>query len=105
MWVGGPELVEVRLGREDATGLTAGIAGRGSLATADIPIVETMSITLISSPGAFDIERQSETTQLVINDSIAATAYDKEEFGRWTWLVTPKKKPAHTNSSSMSARG
>jgi hypothetical protein len=59
MWVEEPELVEVRLGREDATGLTAGIAGRGSLATADIPIVETMSITLISSP-AIDIERKAK---------------------------------------------
>jgi hypothetical protein len=31
----------------------------------------------------------------VINGSIAATAFDKEEFGRWTWLVTPKKAGAH----------
>jgi hypothetical protein len=103
MWVGEPELVEVRLGREDASGLITGISGRGSLTTADIPIVETMSIALISSPGAFDIERQSETTQLVMNDVIAGSAFGKEEFGCWTWLVTPKKAGAHQLILKVSA--
>jgi len=103
MWVGEPEQVEVRLGREDAAGLTEGIAGRGSVTTADIPIVETMSITLVSSPGAFDIERQSETTQLVMNDLIAGSAFEKEDFGRWTWLVTPKKPGMHQLYLKVSA--
>lgn len=103
MWVGEPEQVEVRLGREDAAGLTTALGGRGSLTTADIPIVETMSISLISSPGAFDIERQSETTQLVMNDLIADTAFEKEDFGRWTWLVTPKKPGAHQLILKVSA--
>ena len=76
--VGEPELVEVRLGRQDAAGLATGLGGRGSLTTTDTPIVETMSITLVSSPGAFDIERQSETTQLVMNDVIAGSAFGKE---------------------------
>jgi hypothetical protein len=103
MRVGEPELVEVRLGREAAAGLTTGIAGRGSLSTADIPIVETMSINLVSSPGAFDIDRQCETTQLVINDLIAGSGFEKEDFGRWTWLVTPRKAGAHQLILKVSA--
>ena len=66
-------------------------------------IVETMSINLVSSPGAFDIERQSETTQLVMNDLIAGSAFEKDDFGRWTWLVTPKKAGAHQLILKVSA--
>ena len=103
MWVGEPEQVEVRLGRETAAGLMDSIAGRGALTTADIPIVETMSIMLFSSTGAFMIEAQSETTQLVINDLVAGTAFASAEFGRWTWLVTPKKSGPHQLLLKVSA--
>ena len=103
MWVGEPEQVEVRLGRETAEGLMDSIAGRGALTTADIPIVETMSIMLYSSTGAFTIEAQSETTQLVINDLVAGTAFASAEFGRWTWLVTPKKSGPHQLLLKVSA--
>lgn len=103
MWVGEPEPVEVRLGRKAAAGLVAGIVGRGALSTEDIPIVETMSIMLVSSPGAFLIEPQSEATQLVVNDLIAGTALDHDAFGRWTWVVTPKRSGAHQLLLKVSA--
>ena len=103
MWVGEPEQVEVRLGREAAAGLVAGIAGRGPLTSQDIPIVETMSIMLVSGPGAFLIEPQSEASQLVVNDLIAGTALDHDAFGRWTWLVTPKKSGAQQLLLKVSA--
>ena len=103
MWVGEPEQVEVRLGRETALGLMDSITGRGALTTADIPIVETMSIMLYSGTGAFAIEAQSETTQLVVNDLVAGTAFAAAEFGRWTWLVTPKKSGPHQLLLKVSA--
>jgi hypothetical protein len=103
MWVGEPESVEVRLGREAAAGLVDGIAGRGAITTADIPIVETMSIMLVSGGGAFLIEPQSEATQLVMNDLVAGTAFDHDEFGRWTWVVTPKKSGAQQLLLKVSA--
>ena len=103
MWVGEPEQVEVRLGRNSAAGLATGITGRGNLTTTDIPIVETMSIMLVSSPGAFLIEAQSEASQLVVNDLIAGTALDHDAFGRWAWQVTPKKSGAHQLLLKVSA--
>ena len=62
MWLGQQEIVEVRLGRLAATDLSKGLEGRGNLTTDDIPIVETMSVSLYGGPGAFTIERQSEAS-------------------------------------------
>jgi len=91
MWLGEPETVEVRIGREAAAGLASGLAGRGALTEENIPIVETMSVSLYARGGAFDIERQSETTQLVKSDAVKNTLFATTDFGRWTWAVTPKK--------------
>ena len=103
MRVGEPEQVEVRLGREAAAGLAAGIAGRGALTTQDIPIIETMSIMLVSSPGAFLIEQQSAATQLVMNDVIAGAGFEHDDFGRWNWQVTPKLAGEHQLLLKVSA--
>ena len=103
MWVGEPEQVEVRLGRDAAAGLVAGIAGRGALTTQDVPIVETMSVMLVSSGGAFLVEPQSEATQMVMNDLIAGTALEHDGFGRWNWLVTPKLSGARQLLLKVSA--
>ena len=103
MWVGVEETVEIRLGRRDAQDLATGLAGRGALISEEIPVVETMSISVYSSPGAFTIERQSETTQLVIGDAVKGTAFENGDFGRWTWSVTPKKTGGHQLFVKVSA--
>jgi TIR domain len=94
MWVGEQETVEVRLGRAAAEGLTQGLVGRGALSSQDIPILETMSVSIYTKGGAFDIERQSETTQLVSSDHLKGTAFEQADYGRWVWLVTPRKAGA-----------
>lgn len=103
MWLGEPETVEVRLGREAAAGLASGLVGRGALTEENIPIVETMSVSLYARGGAFEIERQSETTQLVKTDALKGTAFEGTDFGRWTWLVTPKKTGAQQLCVKVSA--
>lgn len=103
MWLGEAEIVEVRLGREAALGLVSGLVGRGALTEESIPIVETMSVSLYARGGAFDIERQSETTQLVKTDALKGTAFEGSDFGRWTWLVTPKRTGAHQLYVKVSA--
>lgn len=90
MWLGVPETLEVRLGRLEARDLAEGLAGRGGLTEQDIPIVETMSVSLYCKDRAFSIESQSDLTQLVMNDLTRGTALEGEDFGRWVWLVTPQ---------------
>ena len=91
MWLGQQEIVEVRLGRAATADVAKGLAGRGALTVEDVPIVETMSVSLYGAPGAFTIERQSETSQLVMSDLVKGTPLESEDFGRWVWLVTPRK--------------
>src|SRR5262249_58242561 len=89
MWVNHPETVEVRLGRTQAKGLTQGFAGRGEVTTEDIPIVETMSVSLMCEPGAFNIVARSEKDQLVKPDLVLGTPFHSDDFGRWGWLGPP----------------
>jgi len=103
MWVNLPETVEVRLGRTQARGLTHGFGGRGEVKTEDIPIVETMSVSLVCEAGAFDIESRSEKDQLVKPDLVLGTAFHSDDFGRWVWLVTPRQRGEHTLLVKVSA--
>jgi tetratricopeptide (TPR) repeat protein len=96
MWVNLPETVEVRLGRKQARGIAEGFGGRGEVKTEDIPIVETMSVSLLCEPGAFDIEPRSEKDQLVKPDLVLGTAFHSDDFGRWVWIVTPRQRGEHT---------
>ncbi len=96
MWVGEQETVEVRLGRAETDALTQGLVGRGALSSQDIPILETMSVSLYAKGGTFDIERQSETTQLVSGGGqLKGTPFVQADYGRWIWLVTPRRTGAH----------
>ena len=95
MWLGEQEPVEVRLGRKETADLTEGLVGRGALTDEDLPVMESMSVILHSNSGAFDIEHQSEMTQLVMSDHLKGTAFESADFGRWIWLVTPRQRGAH----------
>ncbi len=103
MWVGEKETVEVRLGRAEAEKLTHGLVGRGALSSHDVPILETMSVSLYARGGAFEIERQSETTQLVAGEQLKGTPFEQADYGRWIWLVTPRKSGAHLLFVKVSA--
>jgi Tetratricopeptide repeat len=95
MWLNLQETVEVRLGRKQVQGLAEGFGGRGEVKTADIPIVETMSVSLMCEPGAFDIVPRSERDQLVKPDLVLGTPLHSADFGRWVWLVTPRQSGEH----------
>src|SRR5262249_38080856 len=68
MWVGVQEIVEVRLGSVITNAIMLGFVGRGDVRDEHVPIVETMSVSLVCKPGAFDIEPRSEKDQLVKPD-------------------------------------
>jgi len=103
MWLDFQETVEVRLGRREAKGLTQGFGGRGEVRAEDVPIVETMSVSLVCEPGAFDIVPRSERDQLVKPDLVLGTPFHSNDFGRWVWLVTPRAKGEHTLLVKVSA--
>jgi hypothetical protein len=103
MWRGDQETVEVRLGRPEAEGLMHGFIGRGVVTPEDMQIVETMSVSLMCEPGAFDIEPRSQEVQLVKPDLVKGTAFHKDDFGKWVWLVTPLEAGDHTLSVKVSA--
>lgn len=103
MWVGLQDTVEVRLGRLEAKGLVEGFGGRGEVRTERMPIVETMSVSLLCEPGTFDIVPRSEKDQLVKPDLVLGTPLHSDDFGRWVWLVTPRQKGEHTLLVKVSA--
>jgi hypothetical protein len=98
---GAAEIVEVRLGLAHRK-MTIGFMGSGDVAIENLPIVETMTVNLYGSPGAFKIERQSRATQLVTGSLIGASL-DHDRFGRWLWHVTPKMIGTHDLTIKVSA--
>ena len=68
-----------------------------------MPIVETMTVSLYGSPGAFQITQQSRETQLVTGSLIGNASLDHDRFGRWLWEVTPKRIGTHDLIIKVSA--
>jgi hypothetical protein len=62
-----------------------------------------MSVSLYGRPGAFTIERQSETSQLVMSDLLRGTPLETQDFGHWVWLVTPRQTGTHQLFLKVSA--
>jgi hypothetical protein len=103
MWVGVQETVEVRLGAIIANEIMQGFVGRGDVKLEHVPIVETMTVSLVCQPGTFDIEPRSKEAQLVKPDLVKGTAFHQDDFARWIWLVTPCQRGKHTLLVKVSA--
>jgi len=97
------EVVEVRLGLAHQE-MTIGFMGSGSITIENLPIVETMTVHLYGSPGAFQITRQSRHTQLVVGSVIGASSLDHDRFCRWLWEVRPKRIGTHELTVKVSAQ-
>lgn len=95
MWRGVEERVQVQLGRTEAQGIMMGFMGRGEVKSEELPIVETMSVSLLCERGAFQILSMSPADQLVKPDLLKGTPFHIDDFGKWVWLVTPKERGAH----------
>ena len=61
-----------------------------------LPMVESMSVRLISEDGTIDIQSQSEAVQLAIGHAVGLDAPPIADFGRWMWLVTARKPGRHS---------
>lgn len=91
-----PEHVEVRVGTDEAKGLSYGLIGRGKLVTEDLSVVESMTVELVTPTGAFDVEAQSPSTQLVASEVLSGADLQKRDYGRWSWRITPRHAGTHT---------
>lgn len=103
MWLGVQETVEARVGPQVAAEILQGFTGRGDIGVEDVPIVETMSVSLVCEPGAFDIVPRSQEVQLVKPDLVKGTAFHQADFGKWVWLVTPRERGKQKLSVKVSA--
>jgi hypothetical protein len=103
MWRDVPETIEVRLGTLEAQGIMQGFLGRGEVDTERLPIVETMTVSLVSPPGVFDIIECAQQSQLVKPDLVKGTPLQQDDFGRWNWVVTPRKRGRHALYVKISA--
>ncbi len=89
------ERVEVRLGPADvkAATMALGLIGIGSLEEHFVELVETMTVSLVSPSGAFEIEAESRPTQIVDHGAVKERhrAIVSDQWGKWIWSVTPKQ--------------
>lgn len=94
MWLGAPIYVEIAVNREVLARL---MDGQSSGAR-----IDTLSLGLQASRDAFEIERQSDRTQMMgaINN---LTVQDAARFGRWIWLITPNAAGPQNLSIRISA--
>jgi neural Wiskott-Aldrich syndrome protein len=100
MRVGSTESVEVRIAREDAQGVSAGLQGQAPPVRHDLVITKAMSVRLRSPEGGFHIESASPETQW----TEAALTPLSSDFASWRFLVTPQRRGNATLQLVVSAR-
>jgi len=103
MLTGRPEIVEVRIGVPEAANLTIGLVGSGKVVVRDLPIVETMTVQLVSHRDVFRIEPKSQATQLVRRTMVHTAAFAHQDYGRWLWSVKPQRSGHHELIVKVSA--
>lgn len=92
MRVAVPEIVEIRLSREESVALFEGLQGRGETQTHNINVTRAMTVRLRAPSGGFFIETLSPETQWVLD---RPSFLGGEPFGRWVWTVIPNEQGQH----------
>lgn len=84
MYVGQPELIEVRITDDLQRTLTSDLTGRGQPQTATISVSTYMTVALTGNEDAFKIKQQHlNSTQIVMGTT------------EWSWIITPLKSGTH----------
>ncbi|MBX2798473.1 MAG: hypothetical protein KTR31_12405 [Myxococcales bacterium] len=100
MRVAVPVQVEVRLGMREAKRIADGLIGQGTAKRHDVSVTKAMSVRLVAPDGGFLVENGSPETQWVDNPHTPA----REEYARWTWTVTPRRRGPTRLQLVVSAR-
>jgi hypothetical protein len=101
MRVAVPEIVEIRLSKEDSSLLVKGLQGRGNVQSHKIAVTRAMTLRLRAPEGGFFIETLSPETQWVFD---RPSFLDGEPFGRWVWTVIPNERGTHRLQMIISSR-
>lgn len=101
MRVAVPELVEVRISREETDAISRGFEGRGEVVRHDILVSQAMSVMLRAPDGGFAVETLSPETQWT---SDGTDHRSSDTYGRWRWAVTPKTTGKHRLQLIVAAR-
>ena len=88
MRVGWTVSVEVRIARDGAQGVSAGLQGQALPVRHDLFITKAMSVRLRAPDGGFNIEAASPETQW----TEAALTPLSSDFASWRFLVTPERR-------------
>jgi len=96
MWLHCEEAVEIRITPEVSTPSTDRSPSSDPSNESALPIVESMSMRLISEDAAIDIQMQSQAMQLAVGPAVGLDAPPTADFGRWMWLVTPCRPGRHS---------
>ena len=88
--VGEPEVVEVRIARQEIEAINGGSQARPSSSPRDFVVSKAMTMRLRAPQGTFTIEPASPETQWIENRVGLVT----DEYIIWRWTVTPKLKGA-----------
>jgi hypothetical protein len=62
-----------------------------------------MAVSLAAEPGDFDIDERSLREQLVRTDVVKGTPLEQHDFGKWMWVVTPRRRGRHQLYVKISA--
>jgi hypothetical protein len=100
MRVGSTESVEVRIARDDAQGVSAGLQGQAPPVRHDLVITKAMSVRLRAPEGGFHIESASPETQW----TEAALTPLSSDFASWRFLITPQRRGDAALQLVVSAR-
>lgn len=92
MRVAVPEIVEIRLSREESAALFQNMQGRGDVQAHDVTVTRAMTVRLRAPTGGFFIETLSPETQWVLD---RPSFLGSEPFGRWVWTVIPNERGNH----------
>lgn len=92
MRVAVPEIVELRLSREETAELFEGLQGRGEAQAHDATVTRAMTVRLRAPGGGFFIETLSPETQWIFD---RPSFLGGEPFGRWVWTVIPNERGQH----------
>ena len=100
MRVGSTVSVEVRIARDGAQGVSAGLQGQAPPVRHDLFITKAMSVRLRAPDGGFNIEAASPERQW----TEAALTPLSSDFASWRFLVMPHRRGNATLQLVVSAR-
>jgi len=101
MTVAVPEMVEVRMARQEVEGMVEGLQGGGQVQNHDVFVTRAMSVRLRAPEGGFMIESSSPETQWIENDVIGLL---QDDYASWRWTIVPERRGRSRLQLIISAR-